>query len=100
MKQTLSKREKVFKAAGGLCVYCKIPMLIEEMTLDHVLPRSKGGTSRIENLVAACASCNHAKGCSILPSAERMLRRQKLKRTKFTTYSFTHEFPRGWPDAL
>lgn len=32
------------------------------MTLDHVVPRSRGGTNRLKNLVLACATCNHRKG--------------------------------------
>jgi 5-methylcytosine-specific restriction endonuclease McrA len=33
-----------------------------ELTLDHVVPRSRGGASTWENLVACCHSCNRAKG--------------------------------------
>ena len=31
-------------------------------SLDHVIPRSKGGTNRLSNLVLACCECNQAKG--------------------------------------
>ena len=37
-----------------------------ELTLDHVLPRSRGGLSTWENLVACCHSCNRRKGNSLL----------------------------------
>ncbi|HZB46452.1 MAG TPA: HNH endonuclease, partial [Pyrinomonadaceae bacterium] len=33
-----------------------------ELTLDHVLPRSRGGESTWDNLVACCKRCNHRKG--------------------------------------
>jgi 5-methylcytosine-specific restriction endonuclease McrA len=37
-----------------------------ELTLDHVVPRSRGGASTWENLVACCHSCNRKKGNSLL----------------------------------
>ncbi|MDE3115798.1 MAG: HNH endonuclease [Pseudomonadota bacterium] len=41
------------------CQYCGAP---EDLTFDHVLPRSRGGRTVWENVVAACAPCNLAKG--------------------------------------
>lgn len=43
---------------AGRCVYCLSP---RELTLDHLTPRSKGGTDDPENLVTACLSCNSAR---------------------------------------
>ena len=44
----------------GVCVYCK--QLSKRITIDHVLPRSRGGTDTAENMVSACARCNEIKG--------------------------------------
>lgn len=41
------------------CAYCGSD---EDLTLDHITPRSKGGTDRITNVICACNSCNHSKG--------------------------------------
>lgn len=41
------------------CAYCGSE---ENLTLDHIIPTSKGGSDRITNLVCACKSCNHDKG--------------------------------------
>lgn len=41
------------------CVYCGSR---EHLTIDHYIPRSRGGTSDLENLVLACNDCNNAKG--------------------------------------
>jgi 5-methylcytosine-specific restriction endonuclease McrA len=44
------------------CQYCQLSIGPAELTLDHVLPRSRGGKRTWENLVAACARCNRRKG--------------------------------------
>ncbi len=52
-------RSNIFKRDGERCVYCGTT---KNLTLDHVIPRSKGGTDSWENLVTACHSCNSKKG--------------------------------------
>jgi 5-methylcytosine-specific restriction endonuclease McrA len=44
------------------CQYCAKTFPPADLTLDHVLPRSCGGGSTWENLVACCKKCNHRKG--------------------------------------
>ena len=44
---------------GGLCAYCRCN---RADTLDHLKPKSKGGSSLRSNLIPACRSCNHSKG--------------------------------------
>lgn len=51
-------RRAVFARDGWRCAYCHGPA----ETIDHVLPRSRGGHHVWENVVAACARCNHTKG--------------------------------------
>lgn len=43
------------------CQYCGRRFAPEDLTLDHVIPKSRGGLSSWENLVTACKSCNHHK---------------------------------------
>ncbi|GIX31575.1 MAG: hypothetical protein KatS3mg124_2047 [Porticoccaceae bacterium] len=45
-----------------LCMYCGAPGKPGELTRDHVVPLSRGGTDRWENVVAACRRCNQRKG--------------------------------------
>ena len=52
-------RFNVFLRDGFACQYCGTP---EDLTFDHVLPRSKGGRTTWENIVTACAPCNLKKG--------------------------------------
>ena len=44
------------------CVYCGETYEFNQLTLDHVKPRCKGGESVTKNLVPACRACNQGKG--------------------------------------
>jgi 5-methylcytosine-specific restriction endonuclease McrA len=55
-------RRGIFARDRDTCQYCGIQQLRSQLTLDHVIPRSQGGATSWENLVAACRSCNHRKG--------------------------------------
>ena len=44
------------------CQYCHALLPTGELTLDHVIPRSRGGETAWENLVACCHPCNNRKG--------------------------------------
>jgi 5-methylcytosine-specific restriction endonuclease McrA len=50
-------RKAVFARDGGRCAYCGAPAT----SLDHVVPRSRGGLHTWDNVVASCARCNHTK---------------------------------------
>ncbi len=52
-------RFNVFLRDRFTCQYCGAR---EDLTFDHLIPRSKGGTTTWENVVAACSSCNLVKG--------------------------------------
>jgi 5-methylcytosine-specific restriction endonuclease McrA len=55
------RRVEVLAKTDGCCFYCLAP-LEGHWEIDHVVPRSRGGSNRFENLVPACADCNHDKG--------------------------------------
>ncbi|MEW6508356.1 MAG: HNH endonuclease [Bacteroidota bacterium] len=50
----------MLKREGHKCAYCGRGDL--PLTIDHVIPKSKGGDDSWENLVAACLPCNNRKG--------------------------------------
>jgi len=56
-------RAQVTAQAGGLCEYCRYPEEFNSgrFAVDHILPRSKGGTDDLSNLALACRSCNERK---------------------------------------
>ena len=58
------------------CQYCNNQFGAGELTLDHVVPRSRGGANTWENLVACCLNCNNRKGDRLPHEAAMSLRRQ------------------------
>jgi hypothetical protein len=52
-------RKSIKYGWGGLCAYCRCN---RATTLDHLKPKSKGGSSLRSNLIPACQDCNHSKG--------------------------------------
>jgi len=56
------KRNEIFLRDGYRCVYCGERFPTEELTLDHVQPRVRGGDRSEGNLVTACRGCNTVKG--------------------------------------
>jgi len=65
-------RRAVFARDGWACQYCGSRA---QLTVDHVIPRSKGGGSTWENIVAACAPCNRRKGDALPRQAGMTLAR-------------------------
>ncbi|MBW2367212.1 MAG: HNH endonuclease [Deltaproteobacteria bacterium] len=49
------------KLAKGLCHYCNAAILPKELTMDHIVPLSRGGRSTKGNVVACCKDCNNKK---------------------------------------
>lgn len=45
----------------GICFYCKNKFLPKELTMDHVVPLSRGGKSTKGNVVPSCKACNNKK---------------------------------------
>ena len=54
-------RRGVLNRDNHTCQYCGRSLHSADLTLDHVLPRSRGGKTTWENVVAACKPCNHRK---------------------------------------
>lgn len=55
-------RKGVFVRDGFTCAYCEERFDYRDLTLDHVIPRSRGGVTSWTNTVSACAHCNRKKG--------------------------------------
>jgi 5-methylcytosine-specific restriction endonuclease McrA len=59
-------RKNILLRDRNSCQYCGVILPAGELTLDHVVPRSRGGLSTWENLVACCHVCNRRKGNHLL----------------------------------
>jgi 5-methylcytosine-specific restriction endonuclease McrA len=64
-------RRALFARDGWRCVYCGTSA--GRLTLDHVVPKSRGGDSVWENVVTSCAPCNLKKGNRLLHEASMVL---------------------------
>ncbi len=56
----------LFARDAHLCMYCAREFTSAELTRDHIVPTSRGGTDRWENVVAACRRCNQHKADRLL----------------------------------
>jgi 5-methylcytosine-specific restriction endonuclease McrA len=79
-----AQRARILERDGYRCVYCGEVFPDEQLTLDHVEPRMRGGDSSEGNLVTACLACNAAKGS--LP-AWAFLAERPAERANFLRYA-------------
>ena len=70
-------RREIFSRDRHTCQYCG--RQANDLTLDHVVPRHRGGGHTWDNLVTACKSCNHRKGGKMLDEARLRLVRSPFE---------------------
>ena len=63
------------KLNDGICYYCHQKFSREEITMDHIVPLSRGGKSTKTNIVACCKECNNEK--KYLTPVEMILKQLK-----------------------
>ncbi len=99
---SLSKRE-ILRRDDFTCQYCGSKM--RHLTIDHVIPRHKGGPHTWQNLVAACMPCNRRKGGKSPAEARMRLQRQPYEPKATASYRFSShvrnnqewaQFIEGW----
>lgn len=76
-------RKNILLRDEFVCQYCSVKCNHKTATVDHVIPRAKGGQTVWDNVVAACAKCNRKKGCQDL-SATSMNLIRKPKRPSWS----------------
>jgi len=101
-KSSAFTRFNLFLRDEFTCQYCGAR---GEMTFDHVIPRSKGGRTIWENVVAACGSCNLSKGSRSLKEAGMHLRRAPRRPAGEELRNLGRKFPpnhlhKSWMDFL
>jgi 5-methylcytosine-specific restriction endonuclease McrA len=95
-------RFNVFLRDGFICQYCSSP---DDLTFDHVIPRSKGGRTSWDNIVTACGPCNLAKGGRNTREAGLHLHRRPRRPTMHELQAVGRRFPpnhlhESWLDYL
>ncbi len=81
----LTKRE-IFRRDNYTCQYCG--RQAAHLTIDHIIPRHRGGQHRWDNLVTACAACNRRKGGHLVAEANMHLKRQAVEPPATASYLF------------
>ncbi|MBF2047322.1 MAG: HNH endonuclease [Leptolyngbya sp. IPPAS B-1204] len=81
-------RREVLRRDGHTCQYCGST---RNLTIDHVIPRSKGGQHSWDNVVAACERCNSLKG-DRLPHEASMAPKTKPKAPAHPAVAFAEQF--------
>jgi 5-methylcytosine-specific restriction endonuclease McrA len=89
-------RREVLRRDHYSCQYCGST---KKLTLDHVIPRSKGGKHSWDNVVIACERCNSRKG-DRTPLQAGMLLRSQPKAPMHPAVSFAEQFWREQQDNL
>lgn len=59
---TYEERKSILKSSYGICAHCGKKLTTKTMTVEHIIPISRGGTNDMENLTALCKECNKKKG--------------------------------------
>lgn len=66
IKTVRYSRKNVYQRDRYTCQYCGEKMIKSELTLDHITPKSRGGTNSWNNVVASCRKCNSKKKDKLL----------------------------------
>ncbi len=86
-RKKLASKNNILIRDRFSCQYCGKPLRSQEVTLDHIVPKSRGGESNWENLAACCPNCNVRKGSKLPEEAGLTLIKDPRKSS---TYHFIH----------
>lgn len=96
-------RLNVFLRDRNTCQYCGTTQPTNELTYDHIVPRSRGGRTEWENIVTACVACNRQKGGRTPAEAGMRLLAKPSRPTYLPELKVTITFkrtPESWRDYL
>ncbi|MEJ2025571.1 MAG: HNH endonuclease [Deltaproteobacteria bacterium] len=96
-------RQNIYARDKYRCQYCGDKFAPEDLTYDHVLPRSRGGRTEWSNIVTCCVECNRRKGGRTPMEAGMKLIRKPSRPNWVPALRITRgvrEIPQSWRDYL
>ena len=97
-RSVILNRHNIFKRDQYKCQYCG---QTQDLTLDHLIPRSRGGKSIWTNLVTACLSCNAKKGDKLISESD-LIHHKKPVKPSFIMFlkNLNHQKQNEWAPFL
>jgi len=96
-------RQNIYARDRYNCQYCGSQFNTEELTYDHILPKSRGGKTEWENIVTCCVNCNRKKGGRTPKEATMTLVRKPVRPSWIPALRITigyRDVPESWRDYL
>ena len=96
-------RQNIYARDKYRCQYCGRRFPVEELSYDHVIPKSRGGKTVWSNIVTCCMTCNRKKGGRTPKEANMTLIRQPARPAWLPALRITigfKEVPTSWRDYL
>jgi 5-methylcytosine-specific restriction endonuclease McrA len=90
-------RREIFIRDDYTCQYCG--RRSGDLTIDHIVPRHRGGPHSWDNLVSACKSCNHRKGGKLLAQSRMVLRTKPAEPRAGMYYTIERRLDTGLSEA-
>ncbi|MAM98967.1 MAG: HNH endonuclease [Candidatus Marinimicrobia bacterium] len=98
-KDIVLNRRNILKRDDYRCQYCA--KQATPLTIDHIVPKNKGGKDSWENLVAACSKCNTRKGDTLLKHMDMKLLKKPRKPSKlFQLQTYVNKKQDNWKQYL
>lgn len=72
--------KRTYAKQNAKCFYCRISLKGRRTNVEHIIPKSRGGTNNPSNLVISCAPCNKQKGSKLLDKTYIDKQRKKVKK--------------------
>ena len=96
-------RANIYTRDNYTCQYCRKEFPTQDLTFDHVVPASQGGTRTWDNIVTCCLSCNRRKANRTPDEAEMTLMRKPVRPAYTPVFRVTlgiRRTPESWRDYL
>ncbi|MFQ5452895.1 MAG: HNH endonuclease [Candidatus Zixiibacteriota bacterium] len=97
-KRIMLTRKNILTRDNNCCQYCGT--FRSPMTVDHVIPRTMGGTDSWDNLVCSCSKCNNKKGDRTPEQARMKLLKRPSRPTYITFIQRNHSVDNRWKPYL